>query len=343
VSELLTQEEIDSLLSAVSRGNLPQAPEPGRRPRHYQSVQAYDFRRKSRISKDQIRTLQMMHQTFARTVSSSLSTHLRNLVEVKLSSVEQFTYNEFILSLASPSTLGIFEMPPLKGGALFDINPHLVFPVIDRILGGSGRASIQVRELTDIERTLVDRVFRRLLTDLQQAWQQVGRFDMRLLSVETYPQFVQLTAPNDTTVLVIFDVRVGDVEGLMSLCLPFPLLEPILPKLVTQRWLGSSAAAEANGVSSAMAAHLQTMALDVRAVLEPLRVPIGRLTRLAPGDILPLSSRLFVGGPPAGRKGLAATIEVQGLPRFVGLAGQRQRRRAIEITARLDTGGNHHG
>ncbi len=343
MSEILTQEEIDSLLSAVTKGDLPQASEPGPRPRRHQSVQMYDFRRQSRISKDQVRTLQMLHEAFARTVSSSLSAYLRSLVEVQLASVEQLTYGEFMLSVTSPSTLGIFEMPPLKGGAVLDVNPHLVFPIIDRILGGPGRASIQVRELTEIERTLLDRVFRRLLTDLQQAWQQVGRFDIHLLNVETNPQFVQLTAPNDITVLVIFDVRVGDVQGVMSLCLPFPLVEPILPKLVTQRWLGSSASAEAGSVSSEMATHLQAMPLDVRVVLDALQVPIRRLTRLAPGDILPLPSRPLPGAPSPGRNALAATVEVQGQPCFVGRAGQRQRRRAVEITATLDTGGTHHG
>ncbi len=332
MSEFLTQEEIDSLLNAVAEGDLSRPMEAAPRPRRHQNIQAYDFRRQSRISKDQIRTLQMLHETFARTLSSSLSAYLRSLVEVELTSVEQLTYGEFMSAVTSPSPLGIFEMAPLKGGAVLNLSPHLVFPMIDRILGGPGRASIQIRELTEIERTLVDRILRRLLVDLQQAWLQVGRFDTRLLNLETNPQFVQLTSPNDLAVLVVFDFRMGEVQGVLGLCLPFTMLEPILPKLVTQRWLGASVAREADDLSPEIAAHLQTTSMDVRAVLGSVQVPLGHLTRLTPGDILPL---------PGGRD-LAVTLEVEGRPCFAGRAGQRQRRRAVEITAVMDAGGKRH-
>ncbi len=332
MSEILTQEEIDSLLSAVSKGDVPQAVEAEPRPRRSVSAIPYDFRRPNRIAKEQVRTLQMLHDAYARTVSSSLSAYLRSLVEVQLTSVEQLTYGEFMASVIPPSSLGIFEMAPLKGGAVLDVNPHLVFPMIDRILGGPGRASIQVRELTEIERALVERIFRRLLVDLQQAWLQVGRFDIRLLNLETNPQFVQLTAPNDITMLVSFDLRVGEVEGVMSLCLPLAMLEPILPKLMSQRWFGAGTATDQAKVSSEITAHLNATALGVRAILATVALPIGRLTQLAPGDLLPL---------PGGAE-LPVTVEVEGRPRFTGRAGRRARRRAVEITSVLEGGGDQH-
>lgn len=332
MSEILTQEEIDSLLSAVTKGELPRPSEAMPSPRRQRNVLAYDFRRPNRISKEQVRTLQILHDTFARTASFSLSAYLRSLVEVRLTSLEQLAYGEFILSVAPPSALGIFEMAPLKGGAVLDVNPHLVFPMIDRILGGSGRASIQVRELTEIERRLLERIFRRLLVDLQQAWVQVGKFEIRLLNLETNPQFVQLTSANEIAILATFDVRVGEVHGVMSLCLPFAMLEPILPKLVTQRWFGAAAARETSGASAEMKRHLRAIPVDVRAVLGAGQVPIGRLTRLAPGDILAL---------PAGRE-LRVTLEVEGRPLFAGRAGQQQRKRAVEITTVWDAGGEEH-
>lgn len=332
MTEILTQDEIDSLLNAVSTGALPRASEPVPRARRPQSVVAYDFRRPNRISKEQVRTLQMLHDSFARSLSSTLSAYLRSTVEVQLMSVEQVTYGEFMLSVVRPSTLGVFEMLPLKGGAILDVSPHLVFPIIDRILGGPGRAAIRIRELTEIERSLVDRIFRRLLVDLQQAWLQVKRLDLRLLNIETNPQFVQLTSPNDTAILIDFDLRVGETQGGMSLCLPFAMLEPILPKLVTQRWFGPPALGESDGLTSAIAGALQTTRLNVRAVLAPIRLPIDRLTRLVPGEILPLSA-----GPE-----LPVTVEVEGQPRFAGRVGQRQRRRAVEITALLNPGGEPH-
>jgi flagellar motor switch protein FliM len=333
VSEILTQEEIDSLLSAVTKGEMLSDSRAGLSSRRHQTILPYDFRRPNRVAKEQVRALQMLHDSFARSVSASLSAYLRSLLEVHLTSVEQLTYGEFLQSVVPPSTLGIFEMTPLKGGAVLDISPRLVFLMIDRILGGPGRASTQIRELTEIERALVSRIVRKLLVDLQQAWTQVGRFDARLLNVETNPQFVQLTSPNDLAILVTFEVRVGEVEGIMSLCLPFAMLEPILPKLVAQRWIGASSGAESGNVSREIEGHLRATTLELRAVLEAGQVPISQLTRLQPGDILPL---------PWGDD-LAVTLEVGGLPQFTGRAGRRQRRRAVEITALREVGGGRHG
>lgn len=330
--EILTQEEIDSLLSAVSKGEVPANPAAGPGPKRNQAVLPYDFRRPNRIAKEQVRTLQMLHDAFSRSLSSSLSAYLRSLVEVQLSSVEQVTYGEFMGAIATPSVLGIFEMTPLKGGAIVDLNPHLVFPMIDRILGGPGRATMQVRELTEIERALVERVFRKLLADLQQAWVQMARLQVRLLNIETNPQFVQLTSPNDVAILVTFDIRMGNGEGVMSLCFPFAMLEPLLPKLMTQRWFGASPGAEGGQVSRELDSHLRVTPLELRAVLEPIQIPINALTQLAPGDVLPL----------AWKDDMGVIVEVGGRAQFVGRAGRKQRRRAVEITTVLTGEGERH-
>jgi flagellar motor switch protein FliM len=168
--------------------------------------------------------------------------------------------------------------------------------------------------------------------DLQQAWLPLGRFEVKLLNLETNPQFVQLTGPHDIAIQVTFEVRVGQVRGIVSLCLPFALLEPILPKLMTQRSFGASGGAEAGGVSADIEGRLRGTPLSLRAVLGEIRLPIGQLTRLAPGEILPLK----------GGRDLAVTIEVEGKPRFAGRAGRRHGKRAVEITATLDGGGSQH-
>jgi flagellar motor switch protein FliM len=332
--EILTQEEIDSLLSAVSKGEVPDAPAAGsaNAPRRSQTVLPYDFRRPNRIAKEQIRTLQMLHDAYARSVSSSLSAYLRSLVDVQLSSVEQVTYGEFMGGVSSPSVLGIFEMTPLKGAAIIDLNPHLVFPMIDRILGGPGRATIQVRELTEIERALVERVFRKLLTDLQQAWTQMARLQVKLLNLETNPQFIQLTSANDIAILVSFDIRMGDGQGVMSLCFPFAMLEPLLPKLMTQRWFGTTPGVEGGQVSRELDSHVRSTPLEVRAVLEPIRIPINALTQLAPGDVLPLPWK----------DDMSVILEIGGRAQFVGRAGRKNRRRAVEITTVLMGEGERH-
>lgn len=332
MSEILTQEEIDSLLSAVSKGEMPAAAVEGSIQRRGQTVMPYDFRRPNRIAKEQVRTLQMLHDTYARSAGSSLSAYLRSLVDLQLSSVEQVTYGEFMGSVGSPSVLGIFEMTPLKGGAIVDLNPSLVFPMIDRILGGPGRGGIQLRELTEIERALVERLFRKLLADLQQAWTQVARLTVRLLNMETNPQFVQLTSPNDIAILVTFDVRMGESEGVMSFCFPFAMLEPLLPKLMTQRWFGGSSGAEGK-VSQELDAQMRVTPLELRAVLQPIQIPIHDLTKLAPGDVLPLPWN----------NELNVVVEIGGRPQFVGRAGRKHRKRAVEITSVLAGEGVRHG
>jgi flagellar motor switch protein FliM len=330
VSEILTQEEIDSLLSAVSTGKVASGTDAAAR--RHQAVLPYDFRRPNRIAREQVRTLQILHDGFARNLSSSLSAYLRSVLEMQLTSVEQLSYGEFMLSVSAPAALGIFEMAPLKGGAVLDINPTLIFPMIDRILGGPGRAATQIRELTEIERALATRIFRKLLGDLQQAWSQLGRFEFRLLNVETNPQFVQLTSPNDLVILITFDMHVGEVSGVLNLCLPFATLEPVLPKLMTQRWFGTPLpAAEGGTVSKEVEAHLRETPLEVRAVLEALRIPIGELTHWKPGDVLPLPWE----------NDLKVIVEVGGKPRFAGRAGRKQRKRAVEIVSALSGGGSH--
>ncbi len=330
MSEILTQEEIDSLLSAVTAGKVSGSAETAaRRP---QSVLPYDFRRPNRIAREQVRTLQILHDGFTRNLGSSLSAYLRSMVEVQLTSVEQLNYGEFMQAMAVPAVLGIFEMAPLKGGAVVDLNPTLIFPMIDRILGGPGRAVAQLRELTEIERALVTRIFRKLSGDLEQAWSQLGRFEFRLLNVETNPQFVQLTSPNDLVILITFDMQVGEVKSVLNLCLPFTTLEPVLPKLMTQRWFGTPLpAAEGGTLSKEVDTHLRDTRLELRAVLDEMRIPIGELTRLKTGDLLPLSWG----------SDLKVIVEVGGKPRFAGRAGQRQRKRAVEIVSALSGGGSH--
>ncbi len=330
MSEILTQEEIDSLLSAVTSGKVASSGEASTR--RHQSVLPFDFRRPNRIAREQVRTLQILHDGFARNLSSALSAYLRSLLEVQLTSVEQISYGEFILAVGSPAALGVFEMPPLKGGAVLEVNPTLVFPMIDRILGGPGRAAAQVRELTEIERALATRIFRKILGDLQQAWAQLGRYEFRLLNVETNPQFVQLTSPNDNVILVTFDMHVGEVGGVLNLCLPLATMEPILPKLMTQRWFGTPLPTyEGSQLSKEVEGHLRDTRLDLRAVVEPMRIPIKQLTQLMVGDVLPLPWETD----------LRVVVEVGGAPRFMGRAGRKQRKRAVEIVSALTGGGAH--
>ena len=235
---ILSQEEVDALLSAVDRGELPET-----RPTHDEPASKliirYNFRKPNRVSKDQIKMLQSIHATFARLYTSSLTTLLRGLAEVEFTGVEQVSYGEFVMSLSPPTCLAMFNMEPLKGGALLDINAHVLFLIIDRLLGGTGLIAVRIREFTEVEKVLVERVAIRAMVDLRQAWHHVGSYGFRVDHTETNPNSVQLTSPSEGVVAVTFDVRIGDVSGPPTIVYPRPA-RGRSPKLNSHRWFAAA-------------------------------------------------------------------------------------------------------
>lgn len=326
MNRILTQEEVDALLSAVDRGELS---EPSSAPPRVASrvVVTYNFRKPNRISKDQVRMFESIHDTFARLAASSLTTLTRGLVEVELTGVEQVTYAEFIMALAPPTCIAVFNMDPLKGGATLEINARLLFRFIDRLLGGSGLLPVRVRELTEVEQVLVERMAVRLMMDLQQAWHRVGTFGFRVSHLETNPQFLQLTAPSEVVILVNFTVRAGDVEGPMTLAFPHLLLEGVLPRLDSHRSFAAHrplSREEREGLYE----NLLRLGLEIRAVLADAPLTVRELLELEPGDVIPL------GRPTT----TAAVVEIEGVPRFTAQPGVTRSRRAVRILAPLPKG-----
>jgi flagellar motor switch protein FliM len=191
----------------------------------------YDFKRPDKFSKDQIRTVSIMHETFARQVTATLSAELRILAHVHVASVDQLTYEEFIRSVPNPTTLAVVTMEPLKGSAVLEIDPAVTFTIIDRIFGGQGGRTTYNRDLTDIECAVMERVVTRLIANLHEAWATVIDLRPRLGQIETNPQFAQVVPPTEMVVLVTLETRLGDVEGMMNFCIPYLTIEPIIPKL----------------------------------------------------------------------------------------------------------------
>lgn len=330
MNEILTQEEIDSLLSATAKGAVPTVAAPAQTKRQYMR---YDFRRPNRISKEQLQALQMLHDRFAKEMGGSLSPLLRAYVEIRPTLVLQMTYVEYSSSLTYPACLGVFKMKPLKGGALIEIQPRLVLYIIDRILGGPGHAPATARELTEIERALVSRLLKRILNDLQGAWSRVSPFQFELLNLEVNPGFLQLTAPTDMAILIGFDVKIGEVEGTMNLCFPFTMLEPIVSNLSLRRWIASHRDEDGQKESTEIVRALPSVGLDVRALLGSISLSIHELLHLKPGDIM----RLEVGPSSFG------VLEVEGIPKYAVKIGTSNRRRAVEVVAEVSEGGSAHG
>jgi flagellar motor switch protein FliM len=237
MADILSQDEIDALLSTVvdedGQSESTEAEEfvP-------KKISVYDFRRPDRVSKEQLRSIRNLHDKFARNFSSNLSSFLRTITDISLVSVDQMTYGEFLMSLPDPTSFNIISMIPLQGNAVLEINPSLVFPIVDKLLGGAGLPLFQVRELTQLEMTIIDGIIALILKDLEEVWKQVVpnvRFKKELS--ENSPHVIQIVAQNEVVVLIVFEVKFGEATGMMNLCLPALVLEPILGKISSQDWL----------------------------------------------------------------------------------------------------------
>ena len=235
--DVLSQNAIDDLLKSISSGA---SIEEIAKNEEYEKLKVYDFKRPDKFSKDQLRAIQMIHESFARQMTTVLSTLIRSIVSAEVASVEQLAYEEFVNYMVQPTVIGMIEMHPFEGSMLIEINPALVFTIIDRMLGGRGTFIGSVRELTDIEKTVIERVIMRILELLEDSWSTVVDVRFRFESMESNPFFVQICSPSDMVLVVIMKVRVSDVEGMVSLCFPYFLMEPIMDRLSSQQWFAST-------------------------------------------------------------------------------------------------------
>jgi flagellar motor switch protein FliM len=288
--DVLSQAEIDALLSALSTGEVD-ADEIQEEQRQ-RKVKVYDFRRPDKFSKDQIRTLYMLHENFARLLNTYLSAQLRAMVQVNVASVDQLTYEEFVRSLPNPSVISVLEMSPLKGNAILEINPSIIFAIIDRLFGGSGQVVAKPRALTDIEENIIRRILGRTLDTLAEAWKQVVPLKPVVEVIETNPMFSQIVPPNDMVVLITLQAKVGQGEGFINLCIPYLVLEPIMSKLSTTYWVAGNTRGSASE-------HIQSLQRRVEKIRVPLIAEMGKtsvnvqeLLDLRKGDVLHLDKRI---------------------------------------------------
>jgi flagellar motor switch protein FliM len=321
----LSREEIDALLSAVHSGSVPASPAAPAPPRE---VVAYNFRRPSRASKEHIRGLALLHEDLSKLASSSLSGVLRTMVDLEVAAVEQVTYAEHMLSMSSPTCAFVFKMEPLSGEAVLEVSPNLAFVMMDRLLGGSGQAVSAPRDLTEIERAVMERIGHRLMLDLAQAWQQqqLGTFQVRLLNLETNPQLVQVTAQNEVILAIAFRLKIGDVTGGITLGYPYLLVEPMLDRLGVRKRTQASAAGPTPDVRSFVLRELSQSPLGLRAVLGHASITVRDLLDLRVGQVLPLVA-------PSSRP---VRVDLNDVPKFAGRLGTHRAHLAVEITDRLD-------
>jgi flagellar motor switch protein FliM len=340
--DVLTQAELETLLNALNPDAAPpaanvesvlaaQAPRsatsgPTSKPRD--KAQAYDFKRPERVSKEQIRALETLHDAFSRSFASALSAVLRALVEVKLTSVDQLTYSEFTFGLENPSCLNVLRAAPLEDRLVLDISPTILYPIIDRLLGGGREPStVAPRPLTEIELRLVSRITRLFLDELQRAWRNVLDMQLAVERVESNPQLVQVVPPNEVVVSIGFELSIGETRGMINLCIPFQCLEPIGGKLSHTGWASYGRGRASRESVAQLSGSLQQSVVELVVRLAETKISTGDMLNLRVGDIITTEKDQH--GPIA--------VCLEGVEKFRGKPGQLKGRKAIRIEESLGT------
>lgn len=319
MAKFLTQEEIDALLSTVG-GATTETDTTGSHVSQ-RNAAVYDFKHPNRISKDQVRTLENIHDNFAGHLGSALSSILRAVVDVDLVSVDQITYSEFFMSLASPSCTYTFSMKPLEGLCVADISPALAFGFVDRMFGGRGKSMDADRELTGIELSVVDKIVNRAWRELALAWNRVVEVEVSTAGFETTPQFIQIVPPGETVLVTTLQLNVLETSGILKLCYPYMTLEPIITKLLGQNWTDSTRATASDTDRVAIHDNLLEVETDAVAVLAEAEIRVRDFLNIRIGDVLVTDTRSVE----------PSRIWIAGVGKFLARPGLRGKHRAIEI------------
>jgi flagellar motor switch protein FliM len=328
--ETLSQDEIDQLLTAISSGDTE--PEDFRPAADTRKIKLYDFKRPDKFSKEQIRTVSIMYETFARLTTTSLSAQLRSMVHVHVASVDQLTYEEFIRSIPTPTTLAIINMDPLKGNAILEIDPAITFSIIDRLFGGSGEGTKAQHELTDIETSVMEGIIVRILGNMREAWTMVIDLRPRLGQIDTNPQFAQIVPPTEMVVLVTLETKVGEVEGMMNFCIPYLTIEPIISKLSAQFWYSSVRRGTTVENLNIIKEKLSSVDVNVVAEIGAIQVSIRDVLSLQIGDVVRLYNT---------RVGDPYSLNVGDQKKFLcrpGVVGKKMAVQIIKKTAKIERG-----
>ncbi len=325
MTEVLSQDEIDQLLTAISSGDVE--PEETQQPADQRKIKIYDFKRPDKFSKEQIRTVSIMHETFARLTTTSLSANLRSLVQVHVASVDQLTYEEFIRSIPNPTTLAVINMDPLKGSAILEIDPAITFSIIDRLFGGQGEGTKVTRDLTDIEQSVMEGIIVRVLGNMREAWSQVIDLRPRLGQIETNPQFAQIVPPTEMVVLVTLETKVGDVEGMMNFCIPYLTIEPIISKLSAQYWYSTVRRGTTTENLNILRDRLATIAVTMVAEIGAMDLTVRDVLSLRAGDVIRLQDT---------RTTDPMVLKIGNRRKFLCKPGQIGNKLAVQIIKKLE-------
>ncbi|MCR4567150.1 MAG: flagellar motor switch protein FliM [Pseudobutyrivibrio sp.] len=289
MGDVLSQNEIDNLLNALTSGevDVEEIKNTKEKP-----VKNYDFARPSKFSKEHLRTMEIIFEHYGRLLSTNLPVFLRKNIQVEVMNSEAVTYMEFSNSLSNPVLLGIVDFSPLEGSIIVEMASNLGFAMVDRMLGGTGEPLDKVRDFSEIELLIIERVMTSCVDLLREPWENVLDVHPRLERIETNSQFAQIISPSEMIAIVTVNIKIGDVEGLMNICLPFITLEPVMDKLNTKFWYSSQKEKAGDSYADSVEALISRAKIPVKAVLGNSKITVADFSQLQVGDIVRLNTKV---------------------------------------------------
>ncbi|KZE65879.1 flagellar motor switch protein FliM [Fictibacillus phosphorivorans] len=317
--DVLSQNEIDALLSALSTGEMDA--EELKKEESENKVKVYDFKRALRFSKEQIRSLTRLHENFARLLTTYFSAQLRTYVQIGVASVDQLPYEEFIRSVPKMTLLNVFEAQPFEGRILMEVNPNIAYAMLDRVMGGSGAGMNKIENLTEIETRIMSQLFENTLDSFKEAWTSVIELDPFMVDLEVNPQFLQMVSPNETVVVISLNTTIGETSGMINICLPHVVIEPIIPKLSVHHWMQNKKKTRIPGETEFIEQKLKNALLPFKVELGSSEMSIEEFLHLSIGDCIELDQRI----------NQPLVIKVENNPKFYGQPGKMKKKLAVQI------------
>lgn len=319
MGDVLSQNEIDSLLAALSSGEID-ADE--FKDASEKAIRNYDFHRPSKFSKEHLRTLEIIFEHYGRLLATHLPVYLRKSVQIDVINSEAQVYQEFTNALANPVLLGILDFSPLEGNILIEMASNVGYAIVDRMLGGSGAPLEKNRDFSEIELSIIERIFTVITNLLSEPWANVLTLEPRLVRIETNSQFAQIISPSEMASIVTLNIKIGNVEGMMNICLPYDVLEDVIDKLNTKYWYSTMRVMDDQSYREYIEIAIEKSRVPVRAVLGQSVISLNDVINLQQGDIIKLNTKVTD----------ELSIYVGNIKKFTALPGSSSDTYAVKVT-----------
>ena len=320
MGEVLSQSEIDNLLKALSTGELDAE---DYKDSDEKQVKVYNFSTPSKFSKEHLRTLETIFEHYGRLLYINLPAYLRKTVQVEVMNAEAVLYKEYSQALSNPVLLGLIDFSPLEGTIVMELATNLGYAIIDRMLGGAGVSLEKKREFSEIEISIIERIMTICVDMLREPWQNVVDVHPRLTRIETNPQFTQIISPQEMVAIVTMSVRIGDVDGLMNICLPYMTLENVMDKLNTKYWFAALKEKDENSYEEAIESLISQSVIPIKARLGSTHLSVTEFVNLQKGDIIKLDAAV----------GDELDVFVGNIKKFKALPGSASDNYAVRVTS----------